>query len=141
MRHQVMTRRVHAPIAAGLLALVALSACASPEADGVAAAATRFAAFSATAPDKACLLLAPGTRRELEDSSKSRCGKALPEQKLPGSARITAVDVAGDSARVVTASQTLFLARFDAGWKVTAAGCKQVTADDAKPYTCLVKGS
>lgn len=141
MRHQGMTRRVRVPLAVGLLALVALSACASPEADGAATAATRFAAFSSTSPDKACLLLAPGTRRELEDSSKSRCVKALPEQKLPVSARVTGVDVAGDSARVVTASQTLFLARFDAGWKVTAAGCKRVTPDDAKPYTCLVKGS
>lgn len=132
--------RARAVLVAGLVAAAALSACSSPEADAAAVAANRFVAFSSRAPEQACKLLAPETKRELEDSSKSPCAKALPDEKLPKPAAVTGVDVAGDSARVTTADQTLFLARFDFGWKVTAAGCKRQSSDDSRPYACPVKG-
>ncbi|HET7400019.1 MAG TPA: hypothetical protein VFJ94_16000 [Intrasporangium sp.] len=97
--------------------------------------------MTSRSPERACLLLAPQTKQELEESAKSDCAKALPDEDLPEAGRVTGVDVAGDSARVVTASQTIFLARFDVGWKVTAAGCKRLTTDDSRPYSCPVKGS
>ena len=51
---------------------------------------------------------------------------------------VTAVEVWGDSAQVRFAGDTLFLARFDDGWHVRAAGCQPQAAD--VPYSCQVEG-
>ena len=52
----------------------------------------------------------------------------------------SSVTVAGHSAQVRYADDTVFLARFDDGWRVTAAGCERVSSDDAVPYDCVVDG-
>lgn len=47
------------------------------------------------------------------------------------------VDVYGNQARAVLATDTLFLSRFAAGWKVVAAGC---SPRPEQPYQCRVNG-
>ena len=103
--------------------------------------AARFVAALAT-PEAACGYLAPGTRKELTDSTGSACADALSKEDLPSSPpTVRSVAVAGHSAEAVLVGQVLFLARFDDGWKVTAAGCSRVSRDTSTPYDCLVKGS
>ena len=100
--------------------------------------ARRFhGALADNEPAVACELLAPGTRRELEQSSETSCPQALADAGLPHAATATTVDVYGSNARVVLDGDTLFLARFGTEWKVTAAGCK---ARPGLPYDCDVKG-
>jgi hypothetical protein len=60
------------------------------------------------------------------------------EEKLSPAEGVRRVDVHGRQARVRLAGDTLFLARFDAGWKVVAAGCEP--QPDEQPYDCMVKG-
>ena len=88
-------------------------------------------------PAVACDLLAPDTRKELEQSAESSCPQALADAGLPDAATVTMTDVYGLNARVVLDGDTVFLARFGTQWKVTAAGCK---ARPGLPYDCDVKG-
>ena len=48
------------------------------------------------------------------------------------------IDVYGRDAMVRWGGSTLFLARFDDGWRVTAAGCAPRGED--LPYDCAVEG-
>ncbi|MGN9763355.1 hypothetical protein [Streptomyces sp. SD31] len=86
---------------------------------------------------QACALLAPRTLEELEKSERTPCDQAVTQEQLPAGYAVRRVDVYGDQARVVLADDTLFLAHFSAGWKVTAAGC---TPRPEQPYDCQVKG-
>ena len=128
----------------GLLAVVTvfLAGCSgSSEQREAEDAATGFVA-ALSSPAAACALLAPGTRTELMDQSGSSCAAALAEENLPATAAtVTSVSVAGHSAQVVLGDQVIFLARFDDGWRVTAAGCSRTSADVSSPYNCTVKGS
>jgi hypothetical protein len=87
-------------------------------------------------PAKACALLAPGTLSELEQSF-GRCGRSLPGQHLPVATKVVDVDVYGKDAIVRLDGDVLFLARFAAGWRVTAAGC---AARQTRPFECTIKG-
>ena len=91
---------------------------------------------SLTKPVHACALLAPGTLAELEQSF-GRCDKALPDQHLPVGTQVADVDVYGKDAIVRLDKDVVFLARFDDGWRVTAAGC---TPRLDRPFTCAIKG-
>jgi hypothetical protein len=83
-------------------------------------------------------LLAPETRRELERSVGLPCDHALRHEQVPtDGGQVRTVDVYGDQARVVFAGDTVFLASFSAGWRITAAGC--VSRGD-RPYDCVVRG-
>lgn len=84
-----------------------------------------------------CASLAPDTRSELEDSKKAACAAALAADELPPGGPVRTVDVYGRQARVVLASDTLFLSQFPSGWKVVAVGC---TPQPGRPYQCTVKG-
>jgi hypothetical protein len=125
-----------------LVVATALTGCsASSEREEAGAAATRFVAQLAS-PDAACALLAPGTRTELMAEAGTSCAAALADEDLPTAASaVVSVSVAGHSAQVVLGTQVLFLARFDDGWKVTAAGCSRTSADPSRPYECKVKGA
>ena len=68
------------------------------------------------------------------------CAQALAEAGLAPAGAGGSVTVAGHSAQVRYADDTVFLARFDDGWRVTAAGCERVSSDDAVPYDCVVDG-
>ncbi len=123
------------------VALASLTGCSgSSERAETRAAAARFV-NSLSTPEAACALLAPGTRSALVDQSGSSCAAALAGEGLPTTpATVSAVSVAGHSAQVVLTGQVVFLARFDDGWKVTAAGCSRTTDDTSAPYDCKVKG-
>lgn len=125
-----------------VMAVLTVSGCsASGQRDAAGEAAVRFVSLVTTDPAGACQLLAPETRQELEDESDTSCEKALPELKLPAAGEVHRVEVAGHSAQVRTGDQTLFLALFDQGWRVTAAGCERAEQDQARPYTCSLKGA
>jgi hypothetical protein len=132
------------------LVLVAVAAvvggCASAEAGDAANVASRFATLAGSDPGGACSLLAPRTREALT-KEEGDCSAGLKKAGLPpaGTASHRTGDlpseVAGHSARVVLDGQVVFLARFDDGWRVTAAGCEQRSDDVAVPYDCAVEGS
>ncbi|MEU2072288.1 hypothetical protein [Streptomyces anulatus] len=84
-----------------------------------------------------CASLAPDTRSELMDSEKTSCAGAVTAEELPPGGSVRTVDVYGRQARVVLASDTLFLSQFPGGWKIVAAGC---TPQPGRPYQCTVKG-
>ena len=84
-----------------------------------------------------CELLAPLTLEDLEGDDTGSCPRLLPEQGLPESSAARGVEVFGKDAIVRLDRDTLFLARFEEGWRVTAAGC---TANGDRPYDCVVKG-
>ncbi|OAR26561.1 hypothetical protein A8W25_12540 [Streptomyces sp. ERV7] len=86
----------------------------------------------------ACGLLAPGTRRQLEEDEKKPCGQALPGQELPTAGPGDSAEVYGRQAAISAGGQKLFLAQFTGGWKVVAAGCTPRGGE--KPYRCVVKG-
>jgi hypothetical protein len=87
-------------------------------------------------PEQACAMLAPGTLTELEDTS-GPCDRSLPHEHLPVGTRVADVDVYGKDAMVRLDRDVVFLARFDSGWKVTAAGCTPV---QGRPFDCTLKG-
>ncbi|KGN41498.1 hypothetical protein, partial [Knoellia aerolata] len=101
-------------------------------------AATAFLAAASSAPRGACDLLAPATLEVLR-SDGDDCAAALAEvapDDLAG-AEPTA-EVYGRDAIVRWGGETVFLARFDDGWRVTAAGCRP--RGDDLPYDCSVEG-
>ena len=86
----------------------------------------------------ACDLLAPPTRKELEQSESQKCAKALPDQDIPATAESPDVEVFGDEAIARVPGDVVFLTNVGGTWMVSAAGCKP-QAD--QPYDCEVKGS
>jgi hypothetical protein len=87
-------------------------------------------------PARACRMLAPGTLAELQDTF-GRCRHSLPQQELPAATDLRDVDVYGKDAIVRLDRDVIFLALFDDGWRVTAAGC---TPRPDRPFTCTLKG-
>src|SRR6478735_11777476 len=118
-----MNRR---PVVMGILVgLASLSGCggaAAPEAAGAGRAALAFTRAVTSHPDGACGLLAPETRQEFEDAS-GPCREAISDARLPQSGRVLNVEIYGQDAIVRLDHDTMFLALFDDGWRVTAAGC------------------
>ncbi|MFW5471202.1 hypothetical protein ACOCJ4_14280 [Knoellia sp. CPCC 206435] len=102
-------------------------------------AATAFLAAASSAPEGACDLLAPATLEELRsvgDDCAGALGEVAPEGGPSGTE--PTVEVYGRDAMVRWGATTLFLARFDEGWLVTAAGCEPRGKD--LPYDCSVEG-
>lgn len=120
-------------------ALVGVSACTGPGADQAAQVAESFEQLTSTDAAQACDLLAPGTRIEVEKSAKKSCPEALGDEDLPDPSAVSGVDVFGHDAIVRFSGDTVFLARFPEGWRVTAAGCEPGLTDQ-KPYDCDVSG-
>ena len=112
---------------------------AAPAREGARAAVGRFGSALASAPAAACALLAPETVREVEDLSDKPCVRALPALDLPAGGAIDRLTVAGHSGEAVLAGDTIFLALFDDGWRVIAAGCTAQGSDPQRPYDCTVK--
>lgn len=115
------------------------SGCATVGERAVAAeAAARSFERALTASDsvRVCDALAPATREELE--ADAPCGPALDALRLPSeTGPVERVDVYGSQARVVFEHDSVFLASFPNGWRVTAAGC---TPRSGRPYRCELKG-
>ncbi|MBT2543454.1 hypothetical protein J7E99_22815 [Streptomyces sp. ISL-44] len=126
-----------------MAAAVALGAtgCGDPAArqDAAAAVGASFEAAVATGDHvRACQLLAPQTRQQLEQDEQKACPTAFASQELPKTRGIQVVEAYGRQAMVRTDGDTLFLSLFTAGWKVVAAGC---TPRPNQPYNCLIKGA
>jgi hypothetical protein len=86
----------------------------------------------------ACNLLAPPTRKELEQSQSEKCAKALPDQDVPTATAEADVEVYGDEAIARVPGDVVFLTNVGGTWMVSAAGCKP---QPNEPYDCEVKGS
>ena len=133
--------RAHRPLtllAVGALLLSGCSGQGNAEAGNAEAAAVSFGQSIAGATTTACGLLAPETLKELEDSD-GPCATALPDDLQPSSGAPVSVEVYGKDAIVRLSSDTVFLARFREGWRVTAAGCTRTKP--GRPYDCKVKGA
>lgn len=124
-------------------ALVALGGCAgrgSAENGAVSDAAEHFISSASTAPGQACGALAPATLESIASNDED-CATAIADLGLKtpmaGSPSL-GVEVYGRDAIVKWDDQTLFLARLDDGWHVTAAGCKP--RDEDLPYDCSIEG-
>jgi len=125
----------------GLPAVLLLAGCgADDERRQAATVADTFAADIAGDPQAACELLAPRTRQSVEQDGEP-CARVLEQDDLPTPGERMAVSVAGHSAQVRYAEDTVFLSLFDDGWRVTAAGCARTSSDPAVPYDCTVEGS
>jgi hypothetical protein len=133
--------RLLLPGLSGALALLALGGCAgqgSAEDGNAARAAVEFSRAVRSSTGAAGGLLAPQTLKELEDS-QGPCPSALPAELEPASGPAESTQVYGKDAMVRLSTDTIFLARFAQGWRVTAAGCTRSQA--GRPYDCKVKGS
>ncbi|MEU4697903.1 hypothetical protein [Nonomuraea dietziae] len=84
--------------------------------------------------DAACALLAARTAARLPDRGQT-CGQALNELRLTGGP-VLSVSLWGDEAQVRLNGDTLFLHRYDGGWRVRAAGC--TSKGENLPYDCEV---
>ncbi|MFF1510136.1 hypothetical protein [Streptomyces sp. NPDC058326] len=105
--------------------------------DAARSAAVDFgAALRGADAGRACEALAPGTREEVEEDGP--CPTVLAGLgPATAAGEPIATDVYGEQARVVFAHDSVFLASFPDGWKVTAAGC---TPRPGHPARCEVKG-
>lgn len=115
-----------------------LTGCGSAQDEVVRESATAFLdAVSAQDWARACDLLAPETRGEVESAAGSPCTSALAEEDFPAPGALERVDVYGTTAEVRYQGETVFLTEFADGWHLLAAGC---TAQPPKPYDCAVHG-
>jgi hypothetical protein len=128
-------------LACGATCLLALplTACAGAEDQAVDDVARTFVRESESAPGAACQLLAPQTAKNMADDGDGDCAKGLSQAGLKPSGPVQHVTVSINAAQVVMVGDTVFLAKFDSGWKVLAAGCSRTSQDDAVPYDCQVK--
>ncbi|MCZ7437316.1 hypothetical protein O7598_13000 [Micromonospora sp. WMMC241] len=122
-------------------AVMAMTAvgCASVTARVDAAAGVAVRMLSAVADrggGAACSLLAPGTAAELERSTGKPCAEAIVNAGLPASGSVLAGEVYGQWAQVRLTGDTVFLAVFDGGWRVVAAGC---AGRGDEPYDCVLQ--
>ncbi|MEN5075136.1 hypothetical protein ABE437_15045 [Isoptericola cucumis] len=137
-------RRARQAAAALTLVAAAAAGCAGPGEGDAADVVTRFyAAVAAGDGDAACALLLPGAAQDLAHEAGSPCGEALVDPSEAGGvlaeragAPVDAVHLAGGQAQVVTATDTVFLARSGESWVVTAAGCDP---RGERPYDCEVE--
>lgn len=135
-------RTSHVRVAVASVALLGLATgCAgrgSTQDEAVGNVATRFLAAASSAPDGACAFLAPATVETLQSDGED-CASAMQEVAPDGDPTSEPeVEVYGREAMVRWDGQTLFLSRFDDGWRVTAAGCE--SRGDDLPYDCTVEG-
>ena len=133
-----MTRRGRAAALSGV-ALAALAAgCTSPPGrDAVAGTADRWlAAASAGDPAALCRLLTPAAA-DAAATGDETCEQAVADLDLPGAGPVGAVAVWSDRAQVRTGGDTLFLTRFEDGWRVSGAGWRP---RGDRPYDCDLAG-
>ena len=119
------------------MAAALLAGCSAASAAGPRAVAEQWLS-SLRAGDgmAACELLAPETRSKQEQTAGRPCPEAIVDEDLPRGGRVRGAQVWSDAAMVHLDTDTLFLAEFSSGWKVTAAGCR---ARPGRPYDCTME--
>jgi hypothetical protein len=126
--------RVVACAASGVV-LVALTGC-SPSSSAAEGVARHFVQAVAQHDGKAaCALLTPKAAESAGGAAKVPCPQAVLHLDEHG-ADVASAQVWGDTAIVHVGSDTVFLRRLPAGWRVSAAGC---TKQPAAPYDCDVE--
>lgn len=139
------TRPLPGAWAASAVVLVAAAAgCAGPgDADAQDVVDRFYAAVAAGDGDAACALLLVASAEELAEEEQEPCPEALLDPAGPGAVlgeRAAAASVetvrAGSQAQVLTASDTVFLARSGDTWVVSAVGCDP---RGERPYDCEVE--
>ena len=110
----------------------------SPQSTAAGRSAQAFTAALPSSSSAACALLAPQTRQELEQTSGS-CSRGIADAQLPRAGKVVDVQVYGLDAMVRLEHDTMFLALFGVGWRITAAGCTPQEKD--RPYSCEIKGA
>lgn len=119
------------------VAVLATTGCGAVD-DSVAARVDHFhAALAANDAAGACADLAEETRTALERQEGAPCEEAITRQRLPHSSAAGDVVVYGSMAQVRMDGETVFLSRFDDGWRVIAAGCAPTTGD--RPHECALE--
>ena len=73
----------------------------------------------------ACAVLAPETAHAIEKSASTPCATALLDEELSEPGSVASSEVFGSEARVLFASDTVFLSDFSGVWKIAAAGCSE----------------
>jgi hypothetical protein len=125
-------------IAALSIALLFVSGCGSGSVAGPSRAALGFAqAVAAHDGEKACSLIAPATRSQLE-SDGHPCSEAVLNQDVPDSNAVKRAEQYGLESRVVLDKDVVFVSHFSIGWRVVAAVCKD--RGPALPYDCQLAG-
>jgi hypothetical protein len=129
------------PLAATFLVAVAaallLTGCGATD-DSVKAVADHFREAVADGDAVgACRDLAEETRTTLEQQEGKPCAEVIGKQGLPQPAGDGEVEVYGALAQVRLDGETIFLSRFDDGWRVIAAGCKPTAGD--RPHDCTLE--
>jgi hypothetical protein len=124
-------------VAGVLVAATLLTACGEPtDASAAAMSAGTFVdAVAAGRGAAACAQLTERARRAIEAFGRD-CAQAIVTLP-PAGPRTGEVELWSDNAQVRYANDVLFMARFDDGWKVRAAGCRP---RPGQPYECAVAG-
>jgi hypothetical protein len=95
-----------------------------------------LAAAEARDAARLCALLTPAAAESVATGDET-CEQALGNLDLPGGGPVGDAELWSDQAQVRAGSDTLFLVRLGAGWRVNAAGC---TPRGGRPYDCDVEG-
>jgi hypothetical protein len=117
--------------------LGAVSGCGASSAPAAGVGARFYRAVNAADWVAACRLLAPETKAQIEQSAGTACPAALADEELPNPGPMGTSVSFGTMTQVRFGQDTVFLARFQSGWKVMAAGCSPVPGH---PYACRLQG-
>lgn len=126
-------------VLAGAALALTLAGCGSGATAGPSRAALGFEQAIATHDGaKACDLIAPATRKELESSAGKPCAEAVLSQNVPASTEVREAEQYGLQSRVVLDKDVVFVSRFSLGWRVVAAMCED--RGEKMPYDCQIAG-
>jgi hypothetical protein len=124
----------------GVAVALALTSCAgTQDAEAASVAQDLLAAVDERDGERACALLAPAARSELEDTSGKPCDEAVLEEDVGEASSPAAVEVYDSMAQVRFDSGTVFLSTFDGHWLVVGAACTPKPGD--QPYDCSIQVS
>jgi hypothetical protein len=128
-------------IATGLVVFSALGIVRNSDDPAAGAAATAFGrALRQQDGKRACALLSADTQSRIEQERKKPCDKGIVEvaSDIEPDGAVNRISVAESSGLVTTADgSAFFLDKTNAGWKLSAAGCKRQAGD--APYSCALE--
>lgn len=113
-------------------------ACGSSAEDGARETARTFElALVRAEAGKACSLLSDRAVSEVEKASGRPCADSILGEARGEAGGARDVSVFGRAAQVVFDGDTVFLSRFEEGWRVTAAACSPTAGG---LYDCVISG-